>query len=47
MQLAVIESNEKALEFWSDMGFEEIRRSKTIEDDKTGIDVIVMEQALI
>lgn len=47
IQLAVIESNDKALEFWTAMGFEEVRRSKTIDDGKPGIDVIVMEQALI
>jgi len=47
MQLAVIESNDRAFEFWTSMGFKEIRRSKTIEDYKPRLDVIVMEQAFV
>ncbi|MFK5883587.1 MAG: GNAT family N-acetyltransferase [Candidatus Izemoplasma sp.] len=46
LQLGVIEPNKKALEFWNAMGFVEFRRSKTIENDKLGPDVIVLKFTL-
>jgi len=46
LQLGVIDGNKDAHSFWKSMKFTEIRRSKMVEEDDLGIDVIVMERTV-